>query len=305
MKNQNRLGSIIDRFSLKNVAIKLKCDHGTQSNIYAHAEQYRSESENGAYAAAVLRALEDQKSFDNFKRIPAYQEILEHVTKQQGEAYLDILKSRNDGMLEKALETVLVSDSTGNPVKYNYKNLSIPLSPTTLRYVKVASDLKHLFGSGLDEVAEIGCGYGGQCLVNDALLDYKHSVLFDLSFVNRLIERYLDYTLMNGAYEVTTINQQLPRQYDLVISNYAFSELPAELQRMYIKKVLANSKRGYLTMNSGIAGALNTGKLSIQELRDLLPPFECLIEEPLTYEHNYIMVWGHKEDSINGVFTQQ
>lgn len=297
MKLQNKLSSLARRFSLSG--------DDARSKIYANAEQYRSDSENGAYAAVVLRALEDQISFDNFKRMPAYQEILEHVSEQQGAVYLDILKNRNDGLLVKALKTVLVSDSTGNPIKYNYEDCFIPLSPTTLRYVKVASDLNHLFGSRLDKVAEIGCGYGGQCLVNDALLGYKRSVLFDLAFVNRLIERYLDYSLMNGAYEVATINQKLPQQYDLVISNYAFSELPAELQRMYIKKVLANSKRGYLTMNSGTGGALNKGKLNIRELRDLLPPFECLSEEPLTYEHNYIIVWGHKEGSIDAVFARK
>lgn len=273
-----------------------------KSKTYAFAREYRSVSENGEYAAAILHSLKDQKSFDNFKRMPEYQNILEHVTKQQGQDYLNIIRNRKDGIFNEALKTVLISDSTGNPVKYSYDNVFIPLSPTTLRYVKVASDLDRLFGRGLSKVAEIGCGYGGQCLVNDALLEYKHAVLFDLPFVNELIERYLNYSLMNGAYKVKTINQELPHSYDLVISNYAFSELPAQLQLTYIRKVMVNSKRGYLTMNSGIGGALNKGKLCLEELRNLLPSFDCLKEEPLTYEHNYIIVWGHDKSSIDGYF---
>lgn len=130
--------------------------------VFAYSKEFRSESENGEYAAAVLHALQDQKSFENFKRLPAYCQILEHVTMEQGSAYLDILKSRNDGLLKSALQTVLVSDSIGNPVKFDYEQDDMPpLSPTTLRYVKVASDLKCLFGERLHSVAEIGCGYGG------------------------------------------------------------------------------------------------------------------------------------------------
>lgn len=276
-----------------------------EAAIFAFSKDYRSESENGRYVAAVLRSLRDQAAFENFKQDLAYQEILEHVTCQQGYDYLNLLIHRNDGLLEEALKTVLVSDSTGNPKKCIYEGLPIPLSATTLRYVKVASDLYHLFGKGLGEVAEIGCGYGGQCLVNDGLLNYQHFSLFDLPIVNKLIERYLDYTLMNGSYEVYSLNKKTPQLYDLVISNYAFSELPAQLQIAYIRKVLAKSKRGYLTMNSGMGGDLDNGKLGIDDLRRLLPPFECLEEEPLTYRHNYIIVWGHNEGTVDRFFKRK
>ena len=151
-------------------------------------------------------------------------------------------------------------------------------------------------GDDLGSVAEIGCGYGGQALVNDQLLEVKHTTLFDLPFVNKLIERYLDTYLLNGAYKVTTINKEVCRDYDLVISNYAFSELPKKLQLKYIDKLLAKSSRGYLTMNSGLVDSCSAGKLSIDELRDILPQFEVFEENPLTSPYNYIIAWGY--DSI-------
>lgn len=83
------------------------------------------------------------------------------------------------------------------------------------------------------EVAEIGCGYGGQTLVNDQLLNVKSAGLFDLPFVNKLIDRYLNAHLLKGAYYTTVINKEIPQNYDLVISNYAFSELPKKLQLTY------------------------------------------------------------------------
>lgn len=268
--------------------------------FFASSEEYRSDSENGEYAAAVMDVLRSQKTFEVFKRKAVYQAILEHVSKSQGAAYLNILKSREDGLLEAALGGVLLSDSVGHPKKYQYDGIDIKLSPTTLRYVKVASDLKRLFGERIEHVAEIGCGYGGQCLVNDQLLGYGYTTLFDLPFVNELIRRYLGYVLMNGAYEIATINEKIPQDYDLVISNYAFSELPRLLQLGYVDKVLSRSKRGYLTMNSGIGGERTDGKLVIDELRSLLPRFDLLEEEPLTSAHNYVIVWGHDSTALDG-----
>lgn len=269
-----------------------------QHQIFGFGSDFRSDSENGDYAASVHKALKNQTSFDRFKRNPAYRHILEHVSKAQGQTYLDILKDRNDGLLAHALETVLHSDAVGQPVKFQYDGYTPALSPTTLRYIKVASDLSHLFGHDLEHIAEIGCGYGGQCLVNEKLLGYQFATLFDLPIVNQLIQRYLNYTLMNGAFEVATINEKRPETYDLVISNYAFSELPSALQLVYIDKVLSKAKRGYLTMNSGIGGDHDQGKLSLEALRQALPSFVCLEEAPLTSPHNYIIVWGHDTNHL-------
>jgi putative sugar O-methyltransferase len=269
---------------------------------FAHAEEYRSDSENGYYASSIMQALKDQSSFDNFKRNYDYRKILEHVSEEQGAQYLKVLQSRNDGVLEAGLSSVLLSDNVGNPIKFKYQGFNYKLSPTTLRYLKVTSDLKILFGENLGNVAEIGCGYGGQALVNDQLLNVTFAHLFDLPFVNMLIDRYLNTQLLRGAYRTTVINNTLPQDYDLVISNYAFSELPKMLQLAYIKKVIARSKHGYLTMNSGTGSSRSTGKLTLDELKGLLPKFSLIEEEPQTAAHNYIIVWGCKQESLQSNF---
>ena len=123
--------------------------------------------------------------------------------------------------------------------------------------------------------------------------------LFDLPYVNKLIERYLNSFLMNGAYKTISINQATSMNYDLVISNYAFSEIPSPLQDTYIKKVLSHSSRGYLTMNSGLGGSFSKGRMSLDELREKLPNFEVYEEKPLTSDFNYIIVWGHNTEFAN------
>ena len=110
--------------------------------------------------------------------------------------------------------------------------------------------------------------------------------------------------LLNGSFKTTTINEEIAEEYDLVISNYAFSELPKSLQIKYIEKVLIKSKRGYITMNSGYGkdNLRSFKKMSIQEIRDHLPNTTLLKEEPLTYEYNYILIWGNKDINLDEFF---
>ena len=240
-----------------------------------------------------MNALKSQKNFENFKRSYSYRQILEHGDKESGAQYLSIVAARENGVLQRSLKTVLIEDDVGNPIKYRYPNIDIPLSPATLRYVKIASDLEILFGSNLGIVREIGCGYGGQALVNDQVLNVERAILYDLPCVNELIERYLNSFLLRGSYRTAVLNQETAEKSDLVISNYAFSELPKELQKAYVAKVLCQSDRGYLIMNSGIGGSRSKGKLELSELRKLLPDFDVLEEEPLSANFNYVIVWGH------------
>jgi hypothetical protein len=78
---------------------------------------------------------------------------------------------------------------------------------------------------------------------------------------------------------------------DLVISNYAFSELPRPLQDRYLQRLMLKARRGYLTMNSGKDQSAR-GEITAQELCDLIPGCVLLPEEPLTARNNYILAWG-------------
>ncbi len=267
---------------------------------FINIKTYKSDSEKrGNYYYSINKVLKSQRDFKNFKRDKNIREVIENVDKKLGSKYLNILKSRNDGIIDKGLEMLLINDSIGNPFKYKYPGYHPLLSPVTLRYLKVASDINILFGNTFEKVAEIGCGYGGQALVNDYLFFIKESKLFDLPYVNNLIDKYLNNFLFRGSYKTSILNKEKVSNYDLVISNYAFSEMPKELQIIYLDKVLKNSKRGYLTMNTGLGGIRGVNKLSLLELKNLLPKFVVLEEYPLTYQYNYIIVWGFENENLS------
>jgi putative sugar O-methyltransferase len=186
------------------------------------------------------------------------------------------------------------NDIEGGAITKQYELVGA-ISPSTLRYIKVASDIKKIFGDfSFEKIAEIGVGYGGQLLINDKVFKFKEYHLFDLPPVLNLTEKYLESHNLNNSYKSYTLNQHSgSTYYDLSISNYAFSELPSKLQMKYIDKIFSKSLRGYLTMNSGLSNsAFQSDKLSLQDLKNHLPKFEVIEERPLTHSGNYIIIWG-------------
>jgi hypothetical protein len=267
--------------------------------LYVGSPTNRSISDNGLYAAFCEQAASSAKAFGSFRRHPHYVPILEHVTKEKGAEYLDAIKSLSPGMLSE-IEAFKINDTVGNPIVHEYPTAG-RIGPTTLRYIKVAADLQRYFGGhSIRRIAEVGVGYGGQLLVTDRIMAFDKWHLFDLPPVLKLASRYLESHILNGAYELHTLNQvDGGEKYDLVVSNYAFSELPSALQEAYVRKVLANASRGYLTMNSGRQGCAFQGNhLSLERLRELLPSFEVVDEVPLTAQSNYVVIWGHRNPGI-------
>ena len=262
------------------------------SKEYSTNLEDRSDSDNGRYLIAVRGALRSHARFRYFKRHPFYKSVLEHVSKDQGKEYLKIILEENPSFIEEKLDIFSKLDELGSPKKYIYDQFG-KISPTTLRYLKVASDLRKYFGDNLGkEITEIGCGYGGQLLVLDQLFCIDRYTMFDLLPVCELISQYVDTNILNSSYRTTTINQFTPQDFDLVISNYAFSELPLKLQMTYFRKVLSRAKKGYLTMNSGRGTTGSSDRLSLVELQNMIPDLEILEERPLTGPNNYIVIWG-------------
>ena len=158
--------------------------------------------------------------------------------------------------------------------------------------MKVLKDLKAFFGrlSGLN-IAEIGVGYGGQCRVLCAFYQPKSYTLIDIQPALALTQRFLDHFALNTTAIYKTMNELKSTDYDLIISNYAFTELPRKIQEIYLEKVILRSKRGYITYNDINPPQFNSYKL--EELVAQLPNATVVGEIPLTHPKNCILVWGN------------
>jgi hypothetical protein len=93
-------------------------------------------------------------------------------------------------------------------------------------------------------------------------------------------------------FRLDQIQQQ--NRVDLVISNYALSELPEELQSEYLEKVILKADRGYLIMNSGRTNhsGRSFGKISLNQLNNLGLEISVSEEQPRTGPDNYVISWG-------------
>jgi len=245
-------------------------------------------SDNQAYPQICLDASNDYRLFNTFRRNPIYNTILEHMSRSHGKECLDLI-SKDQDILE-ALDTFKANDEYGNPIMYEYSGAGM-ISPSTLRYIKVLADLKKHFRT-LDNfsICEIGIGYGGQCRIINAY--YKPSLycLVDLRQVLTLASRFLDKYTIPAVLNYTTMNELGRHNYDLVLSNYAFTELPRSIQEVYLEKVLLRSKRGYITYNAITPVEFNS--YTRNELLEILPDPRVYEEEPLTDPNNCIIAWG-------------
>lgn len=256
------------------------------------------------YNDFVWRAVLDTRTFDRFRRDKVYCRILEHVNQEQGSAYLALIA---DPVIRGICFDSEYADAIGKPQVAVYEGHKI--SPTTLRYAKVVSDLTQYFPdfAACRSIVEIGIGYGGQARL---VSEYAKRVgaqlttytLIDLPPVLSLAQRYLDHFALQPRCRFET-KSMLARDesWDLVISNYAFSEFNRELQEEYLTLILKKARSGYLTMNTGLPSdpPAPFPRLTVREVMSALPNPVIRREEPLTAPRNYIIAFGEHRMASN------
>lgn len=208
-----------------------------------------SASDTADYTGLCARAAADDAVFATFKRAPAYTAILEHVTYEQGKAYLEHAVRQTPDLVA-SFDRFRENDRLGAPRTFDYGEYG-RFSPTTLRYVNVLSDLRVLFG-GVDglRVLEIGAGYGGQCFVASVASSPASWTIVDLDAPRALQRKYLERLgVPNVGFLSADALSASAHEFDLVISNYAFSECTRSVQEHYLDHAIRRTPRGYVTCN--------------------------------------------------------
>lgn len=256
--------------------------------------QGKSDSQVTFYEQQLSRLLKSKKRLSDFRRKYDYREILEHVTYTQGKSYLEQIQEYSPQNYIELIEKNKANDLFGNPYEYQYPGVG-RVSPTTLRYISTAIDIFETIKLNKESVvAEIGVGYGGQAAILERMYGIRNYSAFDLPSVIQLSNVYLNNVNSKLKFTSSGFSSDKNTTWDVVISNYAFSELHRDLQLSYIEHVIAKSKSGYMIMNSGrsnITGR-SEGKLSLNEIRNYIPNLQVKEEVPLTGPDNYIIYWN-------------
>lgn len=142
------------------------------------------------------------------------------------------------------------------------------------QYKVVYERLVELFGSlNGKHIIEIGGGYGGQAkVICDNCTPSRYTII-DLPEVTDLQRRFLkDYPVECRTTPLG--NDWFCLSVDLVISNYALSEIPDN--RVYMKAIVHNAIHGYITCNTDFVN---------------IPYAKRIADIPGERETNYVLWW--------------
>ncbi|BAZ49918.1 putative methyltransferase [Nostoc sp. NIES-4103] len=245
-------------------------------------------TDNIDYPEFCLKASLDYSIFKDFRRNEIYRIALEHDSFEQGLEYLEATKQSSSNVLSKINE-FLKNDHIGNPEVFDYEGIGTIAAPT-LRYIKILSDLESEFGT-LDNlnICEIGVGYGGLCRIINSYFKVKSYTLVDLKPVLMLAQRYLDHYPLNTTLIYKTMNELSKENYDLVISNYAFTEIRRDVQDIYLEKVLLSATKGYITYNE--INPEDFHSYTKEELIKLMPQIRVKPEVGILHPKDCTLVW--------------
>ncbi len=245
-------------------------------------------TDNTKYPEYCLQAALNSDVFHGFRCNEIYNAALEHDSYEQGLEYLEAIKQSGFNLLAVADE-FRKNDKIGSPRVYEYEDIGI-FAPPTLRYIKILSDLETQFGSLHNlNICEIGVGYGGLCRLVDSYFKVKSYTLVDLKPVLMLAQKYLDNYALHTSLVYRTMNELSTEAYDLVISNYAFTEMRRDIQDVYLKKVICSSSRGYITYNDINPEDFNSYKK--EELAQMIEDLKEMPEVGILHEADCTLVW--------------
>jgi hypothetical protein len=243
------------------------------------------------YLQACKDSVNSQKAFNSFRRDDRLHPILEHVSYEEGLLYLKEIKDSEFSVSNiscKAKENDLV----GNPFLYDYPEIGF-ICPTTIRYAKNVYDIAYAFSQtvpNIENVVEIGGGYGGLCRLMTSLFSIKQYLLVDFEDVNNLSKKYLQYYYekCNGIGWIVPDELEEVKNIQMCISNYCFSECDRETQEMYYNKIIKNSSMFYITYNH-----ISDKNMSDSEFIKLASQhFRIHTEEEVRDGHKNIIMYG-------------
>jgi len=265
---------------------------------YLKSDFKLSRSSNKKYPEYCKIASEDNEVFQNFRNNSSYTSVLEHVSPELSNEYYQALKNLNysDDYIYSICK---ILDQPGNPRKFKVSNSISELTGSSLRYLYTGLDIKNKLNlNKIINVVEIGAGYGGQSVILDKILPIENYFYVDLQEVNQLIDRFVSNFNLNFNYTFNTLEDKFDydQEFDLVISNYAFSELPRNLQNLALNKIINNSKKGYMIINShGLEKNIFLKKYdfhTIDELKKLIPNLLTLEEYPQSHKNNKLLTFS-------------
>ena len=234
-----------------------------------------------------------------FRRHPAYIDMLEHVTPRLGAAYAALISAEFPESLGQVEEYVALNDRVGDPYKARValSQRVVECAPTSMRYAYQALTILEKFkASRASKIVEVGCGYGGLFLAIDFFakrqcVPITKYHLVDLPEAGRLISKHLachELTIPHAIHDATAYGSTVDDTGLFLISNYCFTEIAETHRGKYVEHLFGKVAHGFITWQ--------TNSVPLDKTAMYLPNHVCSIQEekPQTSgrNKNYFVTWG-------------
>lgn len=187
------------------------------------------------YELFCRQAARSETVFADFRDRAMIVGVMEHVSREEANHFLDHLEEQWPGWFSEAESTLARLDAVG-------RNL---MSPTMIRYAYRARDL-HAWCPSLDggRIVEIGGGYGGLAAVVKSFYSPASYSIIDIGHANELQAKYLAAAGIEG---VTYLRHpEDAGEIDLLIADFSLCELDAEWREFYANWLFPTAKYGAL-----------------------------------------------------------
>lgn len=208
---------------------------------------------------AYVKAITSLRDLSSFKGSSTYREILEHVSPELGEAFFTALEKTPISRADLRA-FCLKNDSVGKPHLHRF-GPDFEASPTSLRYAfhahLILAYLRRLGQTDPVPIVEVGGGYGGLYIAIETFAPLYGVKLASYTIVDlpEVIELQRQYTALLPCQtpltllSAETFGADAPADAFLV-SNYAFSELTADLRAEYQRVLFPKIRHGFMTWNA-------------------------------------------------------
>jgi len=244
----------------------------------------------------------------NFKSEYSYNEILEHVSFEFGQKYLNLIQTEFNYIHSQYIrEFIDINDKFGSPSKYSFyfidedfSTTTISSSPTTLRYIYHALIILDSYKKIDKElpIVEVGCGYGGLflaiCYFSKKLnIHIPHYNIIDFPEVCNLIRCYItcnndNITIPYSFYNCYEYGKDINSDNLFLISNYCFSEIEHVHRNNYIEILFKKVIHGFIIWQT-ISSAGPIENISIMNKNVTFLEYEKPQTSPILSLPNYFV----------------
>jgi hypothetical protein len=225
---------------------------GCQKQNKKNGSAMRCIYDQTVFADPAFAAVADEEKFQSFKKDPFYSLLYQGHSYQEGLIFLNAIEKDYPFLIEK-FDRFRTSDLIGSPRTYDYGKYGT-FSPTTLHYVHIAGIIHTKIGNlASKRIIQIGAAYGGLCKIMHDLTKeapdanpWKSYAIVDLPEHLALARKVLEREGIVNVQFFTPDEIPSRGEYDLVLSDFSFSEFSRSYQQVFAESILQRAQSGYL-----------------------------------------------------------